>query len=220
MDVLSGLVESLETVSLEIQSGLARLWQWIQHVFLAPGDYVLTSLKTQAPVLLDSSGLNTDEYALVYAAVLSAGMWLAAVVMVKAVYRIIRDLLESLVYSLRNLAKAVAHRSRMARWRLRTPIRKLQQRFRTTKSVHLEEFDIDDLQLAILRMQSKLPPGHAITALDIANEFGVGQTRAQQALDTLRKLHLVEVAFGTTDGFPNYSLTRPGEVFAAAGDPA
>jgi hypothetical protein len=70
--------------------------------------------------------------------------------------------------------------------------------------------------LAILRAQSRLAPGHVITAVDIANEFGVGQLPAQQALDTLRKLHLVEVSFGTTDGFPGYLLTRPGRVFLSA----
>ena len=96
------------------------------------------------------------------------------------------------------------------------PIREIHRRFRGTKSVYLEEFATDDLQLAILRAQSRLAPGHVITAVDIANEFGVGQLPAQQALDTLRKLHLVEVSFGTIDGFPGYLLTRPGRVFLLA----
>jgi hypothetical protein len=166
--------------------------------------------------LVEFLGLDVEEYGVIYAASLSAVAWLVAFVLVRAGYNLIRDVVESMVYSARRLTVAASHRLRMARLRLAAPIREIHRRFRGTKSVYPEEFAIDDLQLAILRAQSRLAPGHVITAVDIANEFGVGQLPAQQALDTLRKLHLVEVSFGTIDGFPGYLLTRPGRVFLLA----
>jgi hypothetical protein len=215
-DVLRDLVSILEAGILEFQSSVSQLWLWIAHTFLIPGEYVLALLVARAPVLVDFLEPNIEDFGVVYAAALSAGIWLVAFVLVKIGYNVIRDFLESMAYSARHYAVAVSHRLRMARLRLAAPIRKIQQRFRGAKSVYLEEFAIDDLQLAILRAQSRLAPGHVITAIDIANEFGVGQLPAQQALDTLRKLHLVEVSFGTTDGFPGYLLTRPGRVFLSA----
>ena len=216
-DVLSELVSILETGSLEIQSGVSQLWLWVSHTFLIPGEYVLALLVVRAPAVVDFLGVNVEDYRVIYAASLSAAIWLAAFLLVRTGYNLIRDFLESMMYLARRWAVAASHQLRMARLRLVAPIRKIQQRLCGAKSVYLEEFAIDDLQLAILRAQSRLAPGHAITAVDIANEFGVGQLRAQQALDTLRKLHLVEVSFGTTDGFAGYFLTRPAQVFLSAG---
>jgi hypothetical protein len=215
-DVLRDLVSILEAGFLRIQSGVSQLWLWVSHAFLIPGEYVLALLVARAPALVEFLGLDVEGYGVIYAASLSAATWVVAFVLVRAGYNLIRDVLESMMYSARRLTVAASHRLRMARLRLAAPIRKIHQRFRGTKSVYLEEFAIDDLQLAILRAQSRLAPGHVITAVDIANEFGVGQLPAQQALDTLRKLHLVEVSFGTIDGFPGYLLTRPGRVFLSA----
>jgi hypothetical protein len=217
MDVLRGLVSLLESGVVEIQSGVDQFWLWLQQAFLIPGSYILERLVTRAPELAVSLGLNSEDITVVWAGVISAVTWLVAAFLVKAVCNIARDLLESMTYSVRRFAEAALHRVRMIRLRLLTPLRKLAQRFRGGRSVHLEEFDIDDLQLAILRAQSRLAPGQPITAVDIASEFGVGRSRAQQALDALRKLHLVEVSFGTTGEFPGYLLTRPGEVFISAG---
>jgi hypothetical protein len=212
-DVLNDLISFLDTAFVEMMSGLSQLWLWLSQAFLVPGDYILGLLVTRAPWLVDSIGLNAEDHGVVYAAVLSAATWLFAAVLVKAGYNVIRNFVESMFYGVRNLAVQVSHRLRMIRLKLVAPIRRIQQRFNATKSVYFEEFDVDDLQLAILRAQSKRAPGHVITAVDIAEELGVRPLRAQQALDSLKKLHLVEVSFGTTDGFSGYFLTRPGEIF-------
>lgn len=216
-DVPRELVSILEALFLEIQSGAGQLWLRVSHAFLIPGEYVLGLLVARAPALVDFLGLNVEDWGVIYAASLSAVTWLAVFVLARAGYNAICDFLESMTYSARRFAVAGSHRLRMTRLRLAAPIRKVRQRFRGSRAVQLEEFAIDDLQFAILRAQSRLAPGHVITAIDIANEFGVGQVRAQQALDTLKKLHLVEVSFGTTDGFAGYFLTRPGQVFLSAG---
>lgn len=215
-DVARELVSIMEASFLKLQAGAVQLWLWVSQAFLVPGEYVLGLLVGRAPALLDFLGLNVAEHGVIYAASLSALTWLAALVLARVGYNAICDFLESMMYSAGRFAVAASHRLRMTRLRLVAPIRKMRQRFRSSRAVQLEEFAIDDLQFAILRAQSRMAPGHVITAIDIANEFGVGQVPAQQALDTLRKLHLVEVSFGTTDGFPGYLLTRPGRVFLSA----
>jgi len=212
-DVLNDWISFMDTAFVEMMSGLSQLWLSLSQAFLVPGDYILGLLITRAPWLLDYVELNAEDYGVVYAAVLSAATWLFAAMLVKAGYNMIRNVVDSMFYGVRNLAVQVSHRLRMIRLKLVAPIRRVQQRFNATRSVYFEEFDVDDLQVAILRAQSKRAPGHAITAVDIAEELGVRPLRAQQALDSLRKLHLVEVSFGTSDGFSGYFLTRPGEIF-------
>lgn len=211
-DALREWVSTVVTGFLELQTGVGQLWLWVSRTFFLPGELVLALLAARAPEVIDLLGLNLEEFGVVYAAALSAGIWLLVFMLVKFVYNTIRDVLESTVYSARRIAVAVSHQLRMVRLGLAAPIYRLRRRFRGTKSAYVEEFAIDDLQLGILRAQRRLAPGHVITAIDVANELGVGQVRAQQALDDLKKLHLVEVSFGTTDGFPGYVLTRPGEV--------
>lgn len=207
-DALNELISFLETTYLEMKEGLSQSWEWLSQAYLGPGDYLLTLSMVWAPWLF--LGTNAENYGVVYAAVLSAAVWLVAAVLVKAGYNMIRDFVEFVLYTIRNGAVAVSHRIRMLRLKIIAPIR---MRFRTTASVYFEEFDIDELQFAILRAQGSQAPGHVITAVDIANEFGVRPLRAQQALDGLKKLHLVDVSFGESDGFPAYLLTRPGEIF-------
>ena len=208
MDVLRGVVSFLEAKVVEIESGVGYLWLWLQQAFLVPGNYVLELLVTRAPELAGYLELNSENFAVLWAAVISAATWLVAVFLIKAACDITRDLLQSMIYAVERIAEAASHRLRMIRLRLLAPIRQFAQRFGGGRSVHLEEFDIDDLQLAILRAQSRLAPGKAITAVEIASEFDVGQSRAQQALDGLRKLHLVEVSLRATGEFPGYLLTR------------
>lgn len=212
-DVLNDVISFLDTACAEMMSGLSQLWLSLSQAFLLPGDYIFGLLATRAPWLSDYLGLNAEDYGVIYAAVLSATAWLFAAVLVKAGYNMIRNFVESMFYGVRNLAVQISHRLRMIRLKLVAPIRRVRQRFNATGSVYFEEFDVDDLQLAILRAQSKRAPGHAITAVDIAEELGVRPLQAQQALDSLKKLHLVEVSFGTSDGFSGYFLTRPGEIF-------
>jgi hypothetical protein len=218
-DVLNEVISFLEAAFLEMKSALSQLWIWVSHAFLVPGDYILALLTARASGLVDLRGLNAEDYGVVYAAVLSAVIWIIALALIKAGYNVIRDFLESMFYTVQRFAAAVSHRLLMIRLKIVAPIRKIEQRFRTNRSVYFEEFDIDEFQLAILRAQSTQPPGHVITAVDIANQLGVRPLRAQQALDSLKKLHLVEVSFGTTDGFDGYFLTRPGEIFLSTCSP-
>lgn len=214
-NALTEAIAFLEAAGLAVESSLHQLWSWLSHGFFVPGDWILAFLLARTPELAAQLGVEADASGGWSSGWLSAVTWLAALLLLRAGYQAIRDLLRSLFGLLRGRVLAAAHRVRMFRRRVGFPIRKIAASLRARRS-GFEEFEIDDLQIAIMHEQMKLAPGHVITAVDIAHDLGVRPLRAQQALDSLKKLHLVEVSFGTTDGYPGYLLTRPGQVFLAA----
>lgn len=211
-NIVTELIAFLEGAVFAVQSSLDQVWSWLSRTFFVPGDYILAFLLARTPELAGNLGLGEDAYGGLYAGLLSAGTWLAALLLARAGYNAIRDLLRSLASLVRRSTLAASHRLRMFRRRFGFPITRIRNSLRARRS-GFEEFEIDDLQMAILHEQVKLAPGHVITAVDIAHDLGVRPLRAQQALDTLKRLHLVEVSFGTTDGYAGYQLTRPGQVF-------
>lgn len=216
-DTHTGIIASLETAVLAVHSGLETLWSWLVQTYFVPGDYALGLLLAYAPELAARLGLGEDAFGGLYAGLFSAALWIAALLLLLAGLRVVRNWLAALAGFARNLFIAARHRQRMFRHRLGTPVRKIRQSLRPARS-GFEEFEIDELQIAIMHEQAKLAPGHVITALDVAYDLRVRPLRAQQALDELKQLHLVEVSFGTTDGYPGYLLTRPGQVFLATCD--
>lgn len=214
-NALNELVSFLEAVILGVESAIGRFWHWFSESFFVPGDYLLAFLFARVPELAVRLGLNEDAYGGLYAGLLSLLVWLVMLMLVRAGYSAVRNFFASVSNRVRRFALLASHRARMFRRTFGAPIRKIRSSFRANRS-GFEEFEIDDLQLAILREQARLAPGHVITAVDVANDLGVRPLRAQQALDSLKVLHLVEVSFGTTDGYPGYLLTRPGQVFLTA----
>jgi hypothetical protein len=196
-DFVQELASSLEAGMLVFQSAASEAWLWLIEVFFVPGNYLLAWLVAHAPVTADSLGIEaTDRSA---AALLSTASWVAVLLLAKRGYSTGRHLLARGC----RCGLAAAHRIRMFLWRRTAPRLRIEPRL----GADLGEYHIDALQTAILHAQSRQPPGHVMTALDVAAELGVRPLRAQQALDALKRLDLVEVSFATTDGFPGYLLT-------------
>lgn len=214
-DTPNDAITSLEAALLFVQSALDTGWSWLVGTFFVPGDYVLALLLGRAPALAARLGVGEDAFGGLYSALLSAVCWMAALVLLLAGFRAARNGLAVLAGFVRSFLVAARHRQRMIRNRLGTPVRKIRRSLRPNRTA-LEEFQIDALQMAIMNQQARLAPGHVITALDVAHDLKVRPGRAQQALDQLKRLHLVEVSFGTTDGYPGYLLTKPGQVFLAS----
>lgn len=197
-DFARWLSSFLEAVLLEARAAADYARDRLIEIFFLPGDYLLAQLLATAPATADSLGIGAADRHL--AVLLSAMVWLVSLLLLRQVWK----LLETLSWSARRLARAAAHRLRMFRWRMSFPA----PRREPSLGTELDELHIDEVQAAILQAQSRLPPGYAMTALDVASELGVRPARAQQALDDLKKLELVEVSFATTDGFPGYLLAR------------
>ncbi|MEX2496911.1 MAG: hypothetical protein WD448_12525 [Woeseia sp.] len=198
----------------DFQSGLGQLWLRVCEIFLLPGTWLLSSLLDLVPAFSSAPGLQHHNGA--YVALLSVLVWLAAIVLARTFLRTIHDAVDVLAGLARRFCLLAAHRLRMLRWRLRLHIDKLRRAKRAAGSGLAEEFEISDLQMAILEAQEDLPPGQVLTAVEIANNLEVRPFRAQQALDALKRLHLVEPAYGAGEKISGYILTRSGEMFLSA----
>ena len=214
-DILKELAGFLETGITKMQSALSQAWLWISELFFLPGYLILDWLIVRLPGLADPAGLNSEDGGKLFAAVFASVSWLMTVVLIKAVYNVIRNVLVSIASIYRRLTDALGYELRVIRRKLLAPVREIGLRLQIRKYRLFEEFQIDELQLAILRVQSMRPPAHAITAIEAGEGLGVRPLRAQQALSGLNKLHLMEVSFATSEGCPGYFLTRPGEVYVA-----
>ena len=210
--------EALDSGIVRAQEALIRTWEWISHVFFAPGDLALGWLLERAPRTAGMLGAESVDDAGTMVAVLSLVSWFLAGVLVKAVYDIIRNAIFCVASLCRRIVTAAAYRLRMFGRAIAAPVRKLDLLLAGRKLRFLEEFEISELQLAVLRAQSMRPPGHAITAIEAAEELRIRPLRAQQALSSLAAMHLMEVSFATSDGCPGYFLTRPGEAYIASCD--
>lgn len=210
--------EALDSGIVQAQEALIRTWEWFSHVFFTPGDLAVRWLLARTPHTAGMLGVESVDDSETMVAALSLISWLLVAVLVKAAYNVIRDTIFCVVSLYRRFVAAAAYRFRMIGRAIAAPIRKLDWLLAGRKLRFLEEFEISELQFAVLRAQSMRPPGHAITAIEAAEELRIRPLRAQQALSSLAALHLMEVSFATSDGCPGYFLTRPGEAYVASCD--
>ena len=75
------------------------------------------------------------------------------------------------------------------------------------------EVHFDNLDLLVLNSAATLGPAHALTAPDLAEEFNLRSPQVQRSLEKLATNMMLDHAFGATDGYQNYRLSRAGTAF-------
>ena len=180
-------------LSAKAQSALIDAGLWLHHGFFAPGDYLLATFNTHAPRVVSG--------------VVSAVVWLGAIVLIVITWKLIRRLYEG-----------VQRTRRIVSTRLGIAFRSydLKRQARLAKTEVSEQGDLTELELVVLRSHAKLPPGHLSTARSIARALGVRLSHVQKALDKLKTLSLVDRALGAGDGEDGYRLTQFGAVFLSS----
>ena len=201
------MTAEVELTLLEIATWANSIWQSLRDAYLAPGKYLVALLTKHVPALAGEPAL-ADAYVIVCSAV----AWLSLLLVVLTFLRFTLRQLVAGYYTARRGASSLARFPRMLRVQVAAPLATMRQR-RAAGKCFSEEFSISRLQMAVMIAQRRLPPGHVATAAEIAGELRVRPGPVEKALEELRKLHLVQVAFASSDGYPGYSLTRPGEIF-------
>jgi DNA-binding MarR family transcriptional regulator len=204
------MVADAELALVELRRWVISAWQSLRDAFLVPGEYAVTTFSEHMPEV--AGKLAFAAHGETYAVVFSVAVWLCLGLAVTVGLRSAYRALTGYFRRARRGAASLARLPRSLRVQLAAPVETIRRR-RAAGRCYSEEFSISKLQMAVMIVQRKLPPGHVATAVDIAGELGVRPGPVERALETLRKLHLVQVAFATSDGYPGYSLTRPGEIF-------
>jgi len=195
-------------MSADLRSALIDLALWLYRGFFLPGDQLLS----QFP------GLYFASHGQVVSGLVSAAIWLAAIVLIVMTYRFIRDVDLALTAYIVRLYEEAQRAVRVIARRASIALRSyaLERQARLTRTEVSEQPALSGVQLEILQTHAMLPPGHLLTPADIANSLEMRVADVERALGALRKLSLVERTFGAGDGEDGYRLTRAGQVLLAA----
>ena len=195
-------------MSADLRSALIDLALWLYRGFFLPGDQLLS----QFP------GLYFASHGHVVSGLVSAAIWLAAIVLIVMTYRFIRDVDLALTAYIVRLYEESQRAVRVIARRASIALRSyaLERQARLTRTEVSEQPALSGVQLEILQTHAMLPPGHLLTPNDIANSLEMRVADVERALGALRKLSLVERTFGAGDGEDGYRLTRAGQVLLAA----
>jgi hypothetical protein len=195
-------------MSADIQSALIDVALWLYHAFFVPGDQLLSKLPE-----LDVAG-----HGRVVSGLISSAIWLGAIVLIFALYRLIRDLDRALTAFVIRLYEELQRAWRVVARRLTIAFRSfaLERQARLTRTEVFEQPALSALQLHVLKSLAGLPPAHLLTPSDVARPLDMRPVDAEKVLGTLRKLSLVDRTLGLDDGQDGFRLTKAGEVFLAA----
>ena len=195
-------------MSADLRSALIDLALWLYRGFFLPGDQLLS----QFP------GLYFASHGQVVSGLVSAAIWLAAIVLIVMTYRFIRDVDLALTAYIVRLYEESRRAVRVIARRVSIALRSyaLERQARLARTEVSEQPALSGVQLEILQTHAMLPPGHLLTPNDIANSLEMRVADVERALGALRKLSLVERTFGAGDGEDGYRLTRAGQVLLAA----
>jgi DNA-binding MarR family transcriptional regulator len=195
-------------MSADIQSALIDAALWLYHAFFAPGDQLLWKFPA----------LDVPGHSRVVSGLLSAVVWLGAILLIIYVLRLLRDLDRALTAFVVRLYEELQRAGRVVVRRVTIAFRSfaLERQARLARTEVSELPALSPLQLHILQCHASLPPAHLLTPSDIASALRMRSADVEKVLGTLRKLSLVERTLGAGDGEDGYRLTRAGQVFLAA----
>lgn len=195
-------------MSADLRSALIDIALWLYRGFFLPGDQLLSNFP----------GLYFASHGLVVSGLVSAAIWLAAIVLIVLIYRFIRDVDRAVTAYIVRLYEEMQRAVRVVARRVSIALRSyaLERQARLAGTEVSEQPALSGVQLEILQTHAMLPPGHLLTPNDIANSLEMRVTDVERALGALRKLSLVERTFGAGDGEDGYRLTRAGAVLLAA----
>ena len=195
-------------MSADLQSALIDIALWLYRGFFLPGDQLLS----QFP------GLYFASHGRVVSGLVSAAIWLAAIVLVVMLYRFVRDVDRALTAYIVRLSEELQRAVRVVARRVSIALRAyaLEREARLVRTEVSEQPALSGVQLEILQAHAMLPPAHLLTPHEIANALEMRLFDVERALGALRKLRLVERTFGAGDGEDGYRLTKAGAVLLAA----
>jgi DNA-binding MarR family transcriptional regulator len=205
-------------MSANVQSALIDVWFWLYHGFFAPGDHLLSLLRTHAPRVAELLTLDAASQGGVLSGLISGVVWLAAIILIVVICKFIRDVDRTLTAYVGRLYEGLQRTWRVVARRLAIAFRSyaLRRQARLASTEVSEQLALTVFELEVLQSHAALPPAHLLTPSEIASALGMRSADVEQALATLKKLSFVERSFGAGDGEDGYRLTRAGQVFLAA----
>lgn len=200
---------------------LGDVWLWLLQCFFLPGDYLLWICLTFTPGFARFLELGPADYGGLASGIVSAVFWLVAATFLGASYNVLRSADRAVSAAIARTWSECRRGMRVARIRLACRFRGIKlglplPRQNAQPEVALDEIELSDLEFEVLRSHAFLAAGYVYTASDIAGSLAVRRSQAQQALDRLKTLGLLESALSASDGESGYRLSRAGQFLLMA----
>jgi hypothetical protein len=184
----------------------------LYQLFFLPGDCLVWAVATYLPSVAAFLEIGPADYGGVLAGFVSTCAWILLVVTAAIVYQKIVDADVALTRGVARLSARVVRSTRIARALLAS-------RFRAREKPHGgkiefgEDIDLSREELRVLQIHGELGPGYALAVSEVAGSLRARVHHAQELLERLTKLQLIESTVGGLDGENAYRLTRAGRAF-------
>jgi DNA-binding MarR family transcriptional regulator len=180
--------------------------------YFLPGDWLIRTIVTYLPALAAFLDISAAGYGGVLSGFVSTCAWLLLLISGSIAYQSIRAADHALTRGVTGLWGETVRRSRIA-------VALLAARLRRRKEPAPEQIEFtEDLalsrdELRALQLHAELGPGFALAVSEVASALGARTHQAQQVLERLTQLGLLDNTVGGLDGESAYTLTRTGRAF-------
>jgi hypothetical protein len=190
-------------------------WLWLVQLYFLPGNAVLWLLLEYLPGFAGFLELSSSSYNGLVPAVVSVAIWLFTIVIIGVLIGAIRNFDRALTAVFVRVYNELLRKGRVfRRWgfcqlqRVKTVI--LFKRQQSSIDVELDELDLDDVELEVLRSHGLLAPGFVMGVTELAGSLEIRRGHAQQLVTKLAKLKLLQRGFAESDGGTGYRLSQSG----------
>ena len=190
-------------------------WLWLVQLYFLPGNAVLWVLLSYLPSFAGFLELGSDSYNGLFTATVAAAVWLFTIVMIGVVFGAVRNFDRALTaYCVRASNELLRLGRVFRRWsfcqaqRLRAAL--TLRRHQSRCDIDLDELALDDLELEVLRSHALLAPGFVMGVAELAVSLEIRRSEAQQLVEKLERLSLLQRGFAESDGGTGYRLSQPG----------
>ena len=188
------------------------LGEHFYNAFFLPGDAFIWALSTYASPVAKLLGIGVADYGGFLAALVSSCVWIAAFVEVVVVYQYVLEWD-------RRVTRATLRVFRTATLHARIAGTVLLQRWRAWRAARVpanrvdfpSELTLSAAQLQALRLHADLAPGYALSVGETARALGARHRAAQDLLDGLKEVGLLNRTLGGADGESAYTLSEAGK---------
>ena len=184
----------------------------LYQLFFLPGDCLIWAIASYLPSVAGLFGIGPADYGGVLAGFVSACAWIVLFVTTAIIYQKILDADAALTRGVVSLRSQLVRGARIARALLAARLRE-RKKPREDKIEFAEEIDLSREELRVLQMHGELGPGYALAVSEIAAMLSARVNHAQELLERLTKLRLLDSTVGGLDGENAYRLTQNGRAF-------
>jgi hypothetical protein len=188
--------------------------QWIMQVLLLPGDLALSLLMQHLAFVASFFELDKSDFGGTVSITLSILFWIIVLIMIGLGLNAIRNFDRWLTsWSLGRIREG-RRICRVVRRKFTSWVGQLRQRrLAQVDEVEVGEVDLEAFDAAVLRCYGSAGEMRVLAIDEVARSLQASLQRVKAALRRLGDYHLVEPAFGTSNGRNAHQITRAGQIY-------